>query len=328
MSSLELDWSDIAFGDKKPLRNLKATFIMAPREISISRFTQLVKEYLPKSNIVLGLAKEDCIDGFEGQPQFATLRLASVEAIISKVNASASVNKLYTLRYFQRETDYLIGKLGFRRVVAVRGSWLYAFHNRSTYYTLVNNDIAFDMVSPFADEAEAKVYESRLWPEITKAANLPKLQQASYSPSDMLGIASRAAKLSYDYSFQTGASLGKPAGSKSPDYTLVAFAYNKVVPYQTYAMHHGAARELNFSPPNDLNHYDTVHAEVALLIGAQRQAIDLHGTVVFINLLPCPTCARMLAASDIAGLVYQQDHSDGYAIRMLEAAGKTVSRLV
>ncbi len=71
----EFDWSNLAFASKKPLRDLAAIFIAAPREISAERFAQLVKEYLPKGNIVLGLAKEKFIDGFDCQPQFRTLQM-------------------------------------------------------------------------------------------------------------------------------------------------------------------------------------------------------------------------------------------------------------
>jgi deoxycytidylate deaminase len=79
---------------------------------------------------------------------------------------------------------------------------------------------------------------------------------------------------------------------------------------------------------NDLNHYDVNHAEVELITQAVRDHLDLAGTTLFINVLPCPTCARMLTSTDIAEFVYAEDHSSGYAIRMLEAAGKTVRRIV
>jgi deoxycytidylate deaminase len=93
-------------------------------------------------------------------------------------------------------------------------------------------------------------------------------------------------------------------------------------------MHYGASREKHFSPPNDLNYYDTVHAEVMLILQAQRQDIKLAGTTLFINLLPCPSCARMLCETPIVEFVYTNDHSEGYALRLLQAAGKKVWRLV
>jgi deoxycytidylate deaminase len=92
-------------------------------------------------------------------------------------------------------------------------------------------------------------------------------------------------------------------------------------------MHHGNSREANISPPHDLNHKDTVHAEVEILIKAGKDNIDLAGTTVFINLLPCPACARMFADTDIKELVYREDHSSGYAVKLLEVAGKKVRRI-
>jgi hypothetical protein len=74
---VNFDWNELAFGSKKTVNNLRATFIAAPREISAARFTQLVKEFLPKGNVVLGLAKEDHVSGFENQPQFKTLQANS-----------------------------------------------------------------------------------------------------------------------------------------------------------------------------------------------------------------------------------------------------------
>jgi deoxycytidylate deaminase len=99
------------------------------------------------------------------------------------------------------------------------------------------------------------------------------------------------------------------------------------VPFQTYAMHHGASRERHFSPPNDLNHYDTVHAEVEMLIQAQKSHLDLNSTSLFINVLPCPPCSRMLAETMISEVVYINDHSSGYAVQILELSGKKVRRV-
>lgn len=320
-SDYTFDWAEIAFSNKKAINNLKPVFIAAPRELSKERFTQLVKTYLPKSNIVLGIAKEPYIQGFEDQPQFRALSLSTVQPIINKVNASGSSHKIYTLSYYQRETEYIFEKLKWQRVVLVNGSWLYAFHTQKPYYTLVNKNIPYEYVSPFTNEDEAQAYEEALKPRLITPQDSGKL----LSEQAMLEAASVAAKASYDYNFQTGVALGKKTGKQ---YKLLVTAYNAVVPYQTYAVHYGASREKNFSPPNDLNHYDTVHAEVCLILKAQREKLNLTNTTLFINLLPCPVCSRMLTQTDITEVVYQQDHSDGYAVKMLEAAGKTVRRLV
>jgi deoxycytidylate deaminase len=313
------DWSDLAFGSKKSINNLNALFIAAPRELSTARFMQLIKEYLPKGNVVLGLAKEPYVLGLEDQPQFRMLEPATVQSIIDKVNNSASKHKIYTLSYFQRELKYILEKLDFTRIILVNGSWYFGFHLKPEYYVLASRRIDYDMVSPFASEAEARTYADTI--------KLPKVPgKGLFTDKEMLGIADRAAKHSFDYaSFQTAVALGRKKGNK---YELLATGHNQVVPFETYAMHYGSARERNFSPPNDLNHYDTIHAEIALLLKLVHKRIDAKGSTLFINLLPCPTCARMFVASDITEFVYREEHSGGYAITMLEAAGKKIRRLV
>jgi len=319
---MNFNWSELAFGSRKPLNDLKATFIAAPRELSTKRFTQLIKEYLPQGNIVLGLAKEPFVLGFEGQPQFRTLQVRDVQAIIDKVHKAGTKHRIYTLNYFQRELPFILEKLKFNQVLLVNGSWKQTFHTNTAYYILANKRIDYAMLSPFADETEAKAYEARAMKEIGAAH---PFKPGKYTETQMAALAKEVAEYSFDYSFQTGVALGKRT---SKTYDLLAWTYNKVVPYQTYAMHHGASREVNFSPPHDLNHYDTVHAEVELIIKAQKEKIDLSGTTLFINLLPCPMCSRMFTETDINEFVYAEDHSGGYAVKMLEQAGKTVRRLI
>lgn len=315
---MDFDWNELAFASKKPLNALKATFIAAPRELSAAHFTQLVKEYLPKGNIILGLAKEDYVLGFEGQPQFRMLDVRTVQPIIDKVNSSPAKYKIATLAYAQRDLLHVINSLSIRQFVGINGSWKYPFHTQAPFYALVKNGVPYTLVSPFADEPEAMAYAQKTRPLTPPTSGV-------FSEAEMLQVANDAAKQSFDNGFQTGVALGKatPKG-----YKLLATGFNKVVPYQTYAMHFGAARETNFSPMHDLNHYDTVHAETELIIKAQKEKIDLKGTTLFINLLPCPTCARMLSRTDIAEFVYKEDHSDGYAVKMLELAGKKVRRVV
>lgn len=315
---MNFDWNDLAFASKKPLNDLRATFIAAPREMSKVRFTQLVKEYLPKGNIILGLAKEEYVLGFEDQPQFRMLDIQTVQPIIDKVNNSPAKYKIATLAYNQRDLLHVITGLSIRRFIGVRGSWKYSFHTQPPYYALMKKGIPYELISPFASEEEAKEYAAK-----TKLLTPPT--SGMYDEREMLNIATQAAKQSYDYSFQTGVSLGRKKGKK---YELLATAFNPVLPYQTYAMHFGASREVNFSPPHDLNHYDTTHAEVELIIKAGREKINLKGTTLFINLLPCPACARMLSRTDIEEFVYTEDHSDGYAVKMLELVGKKVRRVV
>lgn len=312
------NWSDLAFASKKPLRSLRATLIAAPRELTGERFTQLIKTYLPHGHIIVGIAKDGYIDGFSDQPQFKTLRLASIRAIIDKINAR-SPHKVYVLEYSQRDTSVVFEKLSPKRVVLVNGSWVSSFHLRPEFYTLVSNGTPFDFVSPFASEQEAKLYATSMQSKL--AYQLP---DGRLPGSEVMEASSQVARASYDTSFQTGAVLAKQSGKS---YSIELGAHNTVVPYETFAWHHGASREQHRSPAGDQNHYDTVHAEAALIIRAAENNIGLKGKSLFVNLLPCPTCARNLALTDICEIVYTHDHSNGYAVAMLEAAGKTVRRI-
>lgn len=315
---MNFDWNDLAFGSKKPINELDAFFIPAPREVSAKRFTQLLKIYLPHGNIVVGIAKEEYILGLENQPQFKTLQLAAIEPIIKKVNAAGLKHKVATLSYFQRDTKYIIEKLDFKKALLIRGSWKYLFHSQPLYYSFVKKKLPYEMLSPFTDETEARDYERSI-----ALAELPKTGE--YSAEEMLELASTAATHSFDNGFQTGVTLGHKKGDS---YELVAWGFNRVVPFQTYAWHYGVSREDNFSPMHDLNQYDTIHAEVDLMLRVQKQKIDLHGLTLFINLLPCPMCTRMLMETDITDVIYREDHSDGYGVRMFELAGKKVTRIV
>lgn len=321
------DWSGLAFASKKPLKDLDAIFVAAPREMSIRRITLLFKEYIPKANLIIGIAKEPYIDGFDGQPQFKALQHSDeLQELINKVNESPSRHKIYTLHYFQREAQYIFEKIRFQRVLLVNGSWQHSFHTRAEYYAIVNNKIEYSYISPFIDESEAHEHELAVNKKL-QAEAWPKTPSGPQTENQMLALANQSAKLSFDHTFQTGVTLGKRIG-KSNKYIFLTHAYNKVVPFQTYAMLYGAEREKHFSPVNDLNFYDTVHAEVMMLIEVQKSRLDIGGSTLFINLLPCPHCARMLTQTDVSEIVYSQVHSDGYAIQMLEKDGKKVRRIV
>ncbi len=318
-------WEDIVFSSKKKLNTLNATFIAAPREMSQKRLVEIVKTYLPQGNIILGIANESYVAGFEYQPQFKTLQLTDVLPVIQKIWSSSAKNKVYILSYNQKDTQYIYEKVNFKKVVLVNGSWKFAYHTQKPFYALVSRNIPFEYISPFSNEDEAKEYANR-----HESALKVALPNTTLTDQEMFQLIETVSRASYDYMFQAGLVLAEKTASKAEEaiYKPLLAVHNQVVPYETYAMHHGAAREKHFSPPNDLNHYDTVHAESALPVHALEQNVRLENTVLFINLLPCPTCSRMLAITPITEIVYQIDHSDGYAIKLLEAAGKTVRRAV
>jgi deoxycytidylate deaminase len=321
-------WPEIAVGKsgKSRLRELDAVFIAAPREISKSRLIKLMQQLLPKHNVVLGIAQEEYVDGFEGQPQFRTLQLEDVLDTVAKINGHKTVpHNIHILQYAQRDLPFILNDIRFHKVLFVRGSWKYVFHNSPAYSVLAAKGQDYEFISPFVDKKEALAYEDKIDDELITW--MAQYMNTDFSEREMMGLAAKAARFSYDYSFQTGAVLGKklPAGKR---YELLMGGYNRVVPFQTYAMLNGASREEHFSPSHDLNHYDTIHAEVDLILNVQVKKIDLKGTTLFINLMPCPSCARMFTKTGIEEFVYSIDHSEGYAVKMLEAAGKKVRRVV
>lgn len=295
-------------------------FIAAPREMSQARFKQIMKHYLPKASILVGISREPNVVGFEEQPQFKMLKRSTIQPIVDRVNALKGAHQIEVLEYSQAELPEIVSSHEFKRVLLVNGSWKFTFQNHSAYAVLNERRIPFKYISPFVDEDEAKAYEASHTPSITQ----PDASKVM-SEDEMLAIAAESAKQSYDYSFQTGAVLGKKVGE---GYKYVLEAFNKVVPYQTYALHHGNSREKYVTGVHDTNHYDTIHAEMLLLIRALQQTIDIAGATLFINLLPCPTCARTLSQTDINEVVYVNDHSDGYATKLLQDSGKTVRKAV
>lgn len=295
-------------------------FIAAPRELSAKRFTEIIKHYLPKGNIILGISEEPYVVGFEGQPQFKMLQQEVIQAVVDKVAESSSPNKIHLYRYAQNELPNIVAKLNeSQRILLVNGSWKYAFHNSEAYKILTTNNVPVKFISPFIDEDEARAYEAAHSPQLDFPAKGTVLTE-----SELFAIADEAALQSYDYSFQTGVALARKNGD---GYEYVTAAFNKVIPYQTYALLHGNSREKHLSPPGDTNYYDTIHAEMALLVEATGNNIDLKDTTLFINLLPCPNCARTLSQTSIGGIVYRYDHSNGYAADLLKMCGKKVKRV-
>lgn len=303
-------WESFSDADKTLLRELKATFVMASRGLSGNRLVGLVKENLSKRNVVFGVAEELYIDGFDGQAQFRSLSLDPVLRLAEIIEKAKLPRKFFVLSYPQHEVDNVVRAIRPKNVVAVRGSYLHVFHRRSIYGLLQKRGISFELVSPFTDEAEAKAYLNTI-PAVPAEAE-------SGDEAAMFAAVQRIATGSYDYSFQTGAVLAQKHGKK---YVFIDSACNEVIPYQTYALHYGNSREDNLSPAHDANHYDTIHAEMNLLVSALKNGRNFEGKTLFINMLPCPSCARTLVKTGLTEVVYHEVHSDGYAVKLFEHAG-------
>lgn len=316
---INADWKALKSQDIEEINKLNAIFIVAPRTVSERRLKQVIKHYLPKAPIIMGVSLEPYVIGFDQQPQFKMMEEDAFIPLVKAVQESSSSHKFHLLHYSQTLLADIVKQLDFKRVLLVNGSWKYAFHNSEASQILKDKKIAYKFISPFSDENEAHDYERRT----TKDISVPQLNDA-LTDSQMIHTADEIAKQSYDYSFQTGALLGRKSGKK---YDIVLAGFNKVIPYQTYALHHGNSREKYESLPHDTNHYDTIHAEMMIVTEALKRRIDLCETSLFVNLLPCPNCARTLSQTDISEVVYKHDHSDGYAETLLKLCGKKVRKV-
>lgn len=310
--AINFDFSSLTEDDTLFLRGLRATFVMAPRKLSQIRLTQLSKELLAKGNVIFCIAEERYVQGFEGQDQFEMQPMEPILEIAKSIKDAKLGRGLYILKYKQGETDEAIRATRPNNVVVVRGSYRYVFHRSETFSLLEKRGIPFRYVSPFVDEEEAKDFLRATAPE---PLDLPG---GLLADEDVFQIVDEVAKNSYDYSFQTGAVLAEQTGQK---YMILDAACNEVVPYQTYALHHGNAREDSQVGLQDISAYDTIHAEMNLLVRATKTGLNFEGKTLFINLMPCPTCARNLVVSGLRELAYRKEHSGGYAIRLFEKAG-------
>ncbi len=316
-----LDWNEIAFKNKSELGKGTKIFIAAPRSISQTRIKQLFKTYLPANDLVFGIAKESYVDGLSNQPQFSMLGMQDISPVVDKVHRSKTPHQCQILEYNQRDLVHILQKVSFKKVIFLNGSWYGPFHMKPAYYTLMNAKTPYELVSPFSDETEARTYAENLI--FSKA--LPS-QDKNVSELEIIELVAETARKSYDYAaYQTGAILAR---KESNGYSVLFSAHNKILPYETYAMHNGSLREKNFTIQNDMNHYDTLHAEMALLAQALKVQVSVKGCTLFVNLLPCPQCARMIAETEISEIVYSIDHSGGFAAQLLEDSGKTVRRIV
>lgn len=296
------DWNKLSQSNKKILS--KSIFIVGSRDLDPSRIKSLVKMLSQKANVVFGAAKEKYIDGLTGT-QFSTLSSQK----ITKVNKDINV-----LDYYQRDLKYILDEIDFSGVIFINGSWNRSIHLRGEFWKILNKKTSYKLVSPFNNEKEAIEY-SKNFKEDTSI-----IGKSIKDDSDAMKYVAFMKSLSFDWTGQVGAVLVK--GKK-----IISAKSNKVVPYLAHSLHYGSAREINFSPPGDQNHYDTNHAEVEIILDCLKNGISMKGTKLYLNVMPCPTCARMLSETGVSEVIYQLDHSEGYAFKLFEKSGIKTRRI-
>lgn len=303
---MNLDWNKISPKKIEELSKSKKIFLLASIDITESRIKKL--NSLFKDKLIWGIAKDEYILGLEDCEQFKTLKKSKLKLILK--------DDFNSIEYFQRDLIYILKQVEFSQILFVNGSWHTAIHNRAEFWQIINKKIPYKFISPFSNTKEAIDFAKKIEGNF-KSINTNK----EYSSIELLKLSIEESKKSFDWTFQVGAIISK-------NQKVLLSSFNKVVPYQSYSMHFGSLREQNFSQSGDLNNYDTIHAEANLIVMAGKQGVNLTGSTLVINLLPCPTCAKLIAESNIAEIIYSSDHSNGYAIKLLESYGKKVTRLI
>ncbi len=306
------DWNKISNEKKEELSKLKPIFIQGSRDISTKKIAQLAK-LAEKRKLIWGVLKDEYINGLEGSIQFKTLSKKVIEETLEESK------NVYLLEYYQRDLKHIFKELDFSLVILINGSWHKAIHFNPEIWQLINKKTEYKLISPFVNELEAKEYAEKIVLEYSARTIFE--ENKIYTDKEIFEILKEESKRSFDWNYQIASALVN-------DGKVLLTAHNTVIPYETYSAHFGSEREKYYVAPGDSNFYDTNHAEVELILKSNKEKIDLLGTSIYLNVLPCPTCSRMLLRSGIQEIVYSQDHSDGYAIKMFEMAGKTVRRFI
>jgi dCMP deaminase len=298
------------------MKQEKTIFIAGSREMSPKRVLDLFKRYSKKGKIIWGVYKEPFIKGFEEQPQFKTLNieiLNKFKTLLLKRDQTFDV-RLEIIEYSQEDELEVINSLKIDKAIFINGSWKIVFHRRPIFELLKSKNIEFSLKSPFVDDAESLEYSKRIAESIEECIDALMHQCILTSDEDYLGLADIVAKRSFDYTWQTGAVLVR-------DGKVILTAHNRILPYENFAMHNGSLREKNMSALNDVANYDTIHAEMNMVIKALNEKVDIKGSTLYVNLMPCPSCARVLALSGIKKVVCRERHFGDYAEELFSDMG-------
>lgn len=117
----------------------------------------------------------------------------------------------------------------------------------------------------------------------------------------MIDTATLFAKQSYCKKLQVGAVATK-------DGRILITGYNGTVPGTD-----NCCEDENYKTKNT-----TIHAEQNLVFYAARKGISLEGTTVYITHNPCEQCAKALAASGVAEVVYETYYKSDDGLQFLE----------
>lgn len=311
-------WSELTGVEKKLLNQEDLIFIAGSREMSARRIGELFAYYIKKGNILWGCLEEDYIEGFKKQPHFRTLKVSKLEKTLQQFEKFKLKNQCSIVQYKQGDICEILEIIPLKRALFINGSWKIVFHRRPEFEVLSTKNIPYKLTSPFVDDEEAVNYSKKIRPELEDLFFYET--DNVYSDHELMQLAHKISKRSFDYTWQTGVVIAKEG-------KVLVTGHNKILPYETYSMHNGTPPERDKALLHQVTHSDAIHAEINALVKALNSQIDLEGTSLYINLLPCPVCAKAIAESKVSEVVYENDHFGGYGKELLERMGKKVRKL-
>ncbi|MBU0975799.1 MAG: deaminase [Patescibacteria group bacterium] len=312
-----LDWNKLNDKDKKKLTgSRKLAFVAGPVQMSDKRVRELISE-LSECQLLFGCLKDEWIPGLEGFLQFSPLKIEELNKPKSR-----PIEKPAILSHFQKDLKYIIRELKPKVVVFINGSWFQQIHYRKEFWEAVSVGAKIELKSPFVNEAEAKRFTKKI--EENYEAEKLYSKTKKYSDREIFQILEKKRRHSWDW-------CGQPTAALVRNGRILALTHNRVMSYQAYQMHDGSIREKFQVPAQEMiETHLTNHAEVEMLEVARRERIRLENTSLYMNIFPCPVCAKMLARTPIRKVVYAQDHNLGNTIgyKVLEASGVKLKRVV
>lgn len=108
------------------------------------------------------------------------------------------------------------------------------------------------------------------------------------------------------------------------DKTIIACANNKDLPSDHTPYQVGEVRDF-FKPGERQDLASTIHAEQKIIAEAAKKGISLEGASLYVNIFPCPVCAKLIAFSGIKNLYFGEGGSNFDAKKVLDAAGVNIT---
>lgn len=274
---------------------------------------------------------------------------------------SGTQKKLFILSYHQRDLEFILEEIKLAAVILINGSWHRTIHTRKEYWLLEKKKIPLKFISPFINEEEAQDYINEVKPKLDEILNSIDFSK-TYTHEELIELAtSKISKLSFDHTYQTGCLIASKGKILSYGYNKVLpYATNamhfgssreknfsppgdlnnydavhaeidcllnlgKISIQNDYYLNSKEKKSPSKPYTNEYKYKDTISNPI---INQEPKAYSESDDLsLYINLLPCPTCAKAIAISRIKKIYYSADHSEGYAIKLLKAAGKEAVRI-